>query len=169
MDRLGVGDDQYSLTTVCPACSVYLMDTKNWFRTQRFSGKRPVGVIGLLCLHQSISLSMCKIHLVLSTPVPDHSDPLWEENGLPCRRRPPDPDKEWVRLSICTSPPLLPPYFLFIRATLCASVLHAMRDDSEKVPALLTDYILKGTHTHAHTPLEAVSFFLGLQKGFSTH
>lgn len=24
------------------------------------------------------------------------------------------------------------------------SVLHAMRDDSDKVPALLTDYILKG-------------------------
>lgn len=23
-----------------------------------------------------------------------------------------------------------------------------MRDDSEKVPALLTDYILKGKHTH---------------------
>lgn len=29
---------------------------------------------------------------------------------------------------------------------LSLSVLHAMRDDSEKVPALLTDYILKGKH-----------------------
>lgn len=32
-----------------------------------------------------------------------------------------------------------------VRLSLCL-VLHAMRDDSEKVPALLTDYILKGNH-----------------------
>ncbi|XP_070401528.1 fasciculation and elongation protein zeta-2 isoform X5 [Nothobranchius furzeri] len=30
-------------------------------------------------------------------------------------------------------------------------ILHAMRDDSEKVPALLTDYILKGKHLHLLT------------------
>uniref|UniRef100_A0A3Q1D8R1 Uncharacterized protein n=1 Tax=Amphiprion ocellaris TaxID=80972 RepID=A0A3Q1D8R1_AMPOC len=29
-------------------------------------------------------------------------------------------------------------------------ILHAMRDDSEKVPALLTDYILKGKHVFSH-------------------
>lgn len=32
-------------------------------------------------------------------------------------------------------------------AALSLLVLHAMRDDSEKVPALLTDYILKGKRT----------------------
>ncbi|XP_077408896.1 fasciculation and elongation protein zeta-2 isoform X4 [Vanacampus margaritifer] len=32
-------------------------------------------------------------------------------------------------------------------------ILHAMRDDSEKVPALLTDYILKGTHAHTRNHL----------------
>jgi hypothetical protein len=26
----------------------------------------------------------------------------------------------------------------------CLAVLHAMKEDSEKVPSLLTDYILKG-------------------------
>lgn len=43
-------------------------------------------------------------------------------------------------------PPLLP---------LPSLVLHAMRDDSEKVPALLTDYILKGKHTAALSHLHA--------------
>lgn len=41
--------------------------------------------------------------------------------------------------------------FLCIFTMQCAAlsllVLHAMRDDSEKVPALLTDYILKGKRT----------------------
>ncbi|XP_019116992.1 fasciculation and elongation protein zeta-2 isoform X2 [Larimichthys crocea] len=36
-------------------------------------------------------------------------------------------------------------------------ILHAMRDDSEKVPALLTDYILKGKHTHSHQTCSYVS------------
>jgi hypothetical protein len=33
------------------------------------------------------------------------------------------------------------------------AVLHAMREDSEKVPSLLTDYILKGTHSLPVTKL----------------
>ncbi|XP_051908601.1 fasciculation and elongation protein zeta-2 isoform X2 [Hippocampus zosterae] len=45
-------------------------------------------------------------------------------------------------------------------------ILHAMRDDSEKVPALLTDYILKGTHTHIHTHLKLFLSFWFSKRDF---
>jgi len=43
--------------------------------------------------------------------------------------------------------------FLNPRAPLSSPVLRAMRDDSEKVPALLTDYILKGKRLSRLQPL----------------
>lgn len=83
---------------------------------------------------------------LLSSPVSYHSNPVWEESRNPVSGRPPDPHKEWVFLMAF----FVNVHVLCWRAFFFLLVLHAMRDDSEKVPALLTDYILKGNHSSRH-------------------
>lgn len=48
------------------------------------------------CMSNTV-LSLCLTWSFVFS-VPDHSNPLWEENWLPAGRRPPDPHKEWVFL-----------------------------------------------------------------------
>lgn len=83
--------------------------------------------------------------------VSDHCDPVREEGRNPISGRPPDPHKEWAFL--CSFSVNL--HGLCWHALLPLLVLHAMRDDSEKVPALLTDYILKGKHSGRPIPIRA--------------
>lgn len=99
--------------------------------------------------------------------VSDHRYPLWEERTAAISGGPAGPDQEYVAAAAVAATAVAAAVIHLCLwsvhwLTCCPpAVLEAMRDDSDKVPSLLTDYILKGElHCFSSPHPNSVEFFL---------
>jgi len=114
-------------------------------------------------------------------------NPVREERRAAVSPRPADLYQKWVQvlwylsnaLLFCYKCSMVDKSWPVVANVRFSAVLEAMRDDSDKVPSLLTDYILKGIrdtwNTHPSPPLSVstslilcVLFLLSLHLNFST-